>query len=196
MKLNKKNKVITITIIILVLVAAVIFAVVQSIGEKKANILKILPNEADVRISDFVFTEVGQDDIRWEVKAKSAQYQKKQNLALFEQVQIKLTTKEGKIFIMTGDKGEMLTDKKDVEIKGHVVITSDTGDKFSTDYLRYSDVQKKIYTDAPVMMESKRIKNTSKSDIKSPNCTSQPGRHFGQSGHFPFAIVIQPQVLK
>ena len=158
MKLNKKNKVITITIIILVLVAAVIFAVVQSIGEKKANILKILPNEADVRISDFVFTEVGQDDIRWEVKAKSAQYQKKQNLALFDQVQIKLTTKEGKVFIMTGDKGEMLTDKKDVEIKGHVVITSDTGDKFSTDYLRYSDVQKKIYTDAPVVMEGNRMK--------------------------------------
>lgn len=158
MRLNKKNKAITITIIILILFATVIFAVVRGIGEKKANILKILPNEADVRISDFVFTEVGQDDIRWEVKAKSAQYQKKQNLALFDQVQIKLTTKEGKVFIMTGDKGEMLTDKKDVEIKGHVVITSDTGDKFSTDYLRYSDVQKKIYTDAPVVMEGNRMK--------------------------------------
>ncbi len=140
------------------LVAAVIFVVVRVIGEKKANIIKILPNEADVRISDFVFTEVGQDDIRWEVKAKSAQYQKKQNLALFDQVQIKLTTKEGKVFIMTGDKGEMMTDKKDVEIKGHVVITSDTGDKFSTDYLRYSDAQKKIYTDAPVVMEGNRMK--------------------------------------
>ena len=59
---------------------------------------------------------------------------------------------------MTGDKGEMLTDKKDVEIKGHVEIRADTGEKFSTDYLRYSDAGKKIYTDAPVSMESKRIK--------------------------------------
>ena len=55
MKLNKKNKVITVIFIILVLVAAVIFAVVRVIGEKKANIIKILPNEADVRISGFCF---------------------------------------------------------------------------------------------------------------------------------------------
>jgi len=158
MKLSKRIKVIILCLVICVLVAAVIFIVMKVVGEKKANIIKILPNEADVRIQDFVYTEVSQDNIRWEVKAKSAQYQKKQNLALFDQVQIKLMTKEGKTFTMTGDKGEMLTDKKDVEIKGHVVITSDTGDKFSTDYLRYSDAQKKIYTDAPVVMESKRMK--------------------------------------
>lgn len=158
MKLTKKIKVIIITVMIILLVAAVIFAVIWAIGEKKANIIKILPNEADVRIQDFLYTEVGQNDIRWEVKAKSAQYQKKQNLAVFDQVQIKLTTKEGKIFVMTGDKGRMLTDKKDVEIKGHVVITSDTGDIVSTDYLRYDDTQKKIYTDAPVVMENKQMK--------------------------------------
>lgn len=158
MKLSKKAKVITIILIVCVLAAAVIFAVVQVIGGKKTNIIKILPNEADVRIQDFVYTEVGQDMIRWEVKAKSAQYQKKQNLALFDQVEIKLTTKDGRIFTMKGDKGEMLTDKKDVEIKGHVQITSNEGDQFTTDYLKYSDAQKRIYTDAPVAMESKRIK--------------------------------------
>ncbi len=157
MKLSKRNKIIAFILIGLALVA-VIFMVVRVTGEKKAKIIKILPDEADMRISDFVYTEIGQNDIRWEVKAKSAQYQKKQNLAWFDQVQIKLTTKEGRIFTMMGDKGEMLTDKKDVELKGHVVATADTGEKFSTDYLRYNDAQKKIYTDAPVMMEGKRIK--------------------------------------
>lgn len=158
MRFSKTVKIISISLITLVLIAAVIFTVVRVMGDKKTNIIKILPDEADVRIQDFVFTEVGQDEIRWEVKAKSAQYQKKQNLALFDQVQITLTTKEGRVFVMTGDKGEMLTDKKDVEIKGHVVITSDTGDKFTTEYLRYSDAQKKIYTDAPVVMENKQMK--------------------------------------
>ena len=158
MKLSKKAKVISIILIVSVLAAAVIFAIVQVNGGKKANIIKILPNEADVRIQDFVFTEVGQDNIRWEVKAKSAQYQKKENLALFDQVQIKLTMKDGRIFTMKGDKGEMQTEKKDVEIKGHVVITSNEGDQFTTDYLRYSDAQKRIHTDAPVSMVSKRIK--------------------------------------
>ncbi|MRR17739.1 MAG: LPS export ABC transporter periplasmic protein LptC [Deltaproteobacteria bacterium] len=158
MKLAKKTKVIAVVLIVAVLAAAIIFAVMQVTGGKKADIIKILPNEADVRIQDFVYTEVGQDMIRWEVKAKSAQYQKRQNLAVFDQVEIKLTTKDGKIFMMKGDQGEMLTDKKDVEIKGHVQITSSEGDRFTTDYLRYSDAQKRIYTDAPVAMESKRIK--------------------------------------
>jgi LPS export ABC transporter protein LptC len=157
-RLNKKIKIIIVALIVFVLIGVAVFAVVKVIGKKKANILKILPDEADLRIQDFVYTDVGQDNIRWEVKAKSAQYQKKQNLALLDQVQTKLTTQEGKVFIMTGDEGRMLTDKKDVEIKGHVVIISDTGDKLSTDYLRYSEAEKKIYTDAPVTMESKRMK--------------------------------------
>lgn len=158
MSLNKKGKFIAVTLIILVLAVAAMFAIVQMSGKKKENILKILPDEADVQIADFVYTEVGQDKMRWEIKAKTAQYQKKQNLALFDQVHLTLTTPEGKSFIMTGDKAEMLTDKKDVEIKGHVVIISDKGEKFSTDYIHYTDARKKIYTEAPVVMESERMK--------------------------------------
>jgi lipopolysaccharide export system protein LptC len=41
-----------------------------------------------------------------------------------------------------------------------VVITSDTGDKFSTDHLSYNDAEKKFYTDASVTMENKRMKIT------------------------------------
>ncbi|PKN20510.1 MAG: LPS export ABC transporter periplasmic protein LptC [Deltaproteobacteria bacterium HGW-Deltaproteobacteria-6] len=158
MRVNKKVKIIAAALIIMVLAALVIFAVVRGTGEKKTNVIKILPDQADVSIQDFVYTEVGKNNIQWEVKAKTAQYKKKQKLALFDQVQIKLTTQKGKVYIMTGDKGEMLTDKKDVEIKGHVVITSDTGEKVLTDYLHYGDVQKIIHTDAPVVMESKRMK--------------------------------------
>jgi len=158
MSVNKKVKIIAATLIIIVLVAVAIFAVVRGIGEKKVNVIKISPDQADVSIQDFVYTEVGKDNIQWEVRAKTAQYKKKQNLALFDQVQIKLTTQKGKVFIMTGDKGEMLTDKKDVEIKGHVVITSDTGEKVLTDYLHYGDVRKIIHTDAPIVMENKRMK--------------------------------------
>ena len=54
----------------------------------------------------------------------------------------------------------MFTDKKNVEIKDNVVITSDAGDKFSTDHLSYNDAEKKFYTDAPVTMENKRMKIT------------------------------------
>jgi LPS export ABC transporter protein LptC len=113
-------------------------------------LVKILPDNVDLQIKGFVYTEVGEADSQWEVKAKTATYYKKQNLALFDQVQIKLTMSDGKVYLMTADKGQMLTDKKDIEIKGNVVITSDAGDKFYTDYLNYSDAEKKFYTNAPV----------------------------------------------
>jgi LPS export ABC transporter protein LptC len=157
MKLNKK-KIILFSILIIVLTTVVIIAVVRNTYDKPKNILKILPDHVDLQIKDFVYTEVGAANSKWEIKAQTAQYEKKQNLALFDQVQIKLTTAEKKVYVMTGAKGQMLTDKKDIEIKGNVVIVSDSGDRFTTDYLKYSDAEKKFYTDAPVIMENKQMK--------------------------------------
>jgi len=47
-------------------------------------------------------------------------------------------------------------------MRGHVVLVSDAGDRFSTDDLYYSDREKKIYTNAPVMMENNRMNITGK----------------------------------
>ena len=155
---QKKVKIIVIALISIVVAVVAVFGIMQGTGRKKENVIKIMPDEADIRIQDFVFTEVGQNKIRWDVKAKSGQYQKKKNLALFEQVRIQATTEEGKVYVMTGKKGKMLTDKKDLEITGDVVITSDSGDRFTTDYLRYANDQRKIYTDAPIVMENNKMK--------------------------------------
>lgn len=157
-KLNKKT-IITLSIGAVAVVVAVVVAVfIKNISDSHKNILKILPDQVDLQIKDFSYTEVGEANSKWEVKAQTAQYYKKQNLALFDQVQIKLTTAENKVYIMTGDKGQMLTDKKDLEIKGNVAITSESGDRFTTDYLKYSDTEKKFFTEAPVTMENKRMK--------------------------------------
>jgi LPS export ABC transporter protein LptC len=141
--------------------AAVITAVVtvKFNGKPHGNLLKALP-DVDLQIKGFTYTEVGEVNAKWEVKADTATYNKKQNLAVFDRVQIKLTTSDGKVFVMSSDKGRMFTDKKNIEIKDNVVIISDTGDKFSTDHLNYTDAEKKFYTDAPVTMENKRMKIT------------------------------------
>ena len=55
-----------------------------------------------------------------------------------------------------------MTDKKTIEINGNVVITSDDGDRFSTDYIKYDDAEKKFYTEAPVTMKNKQMKITGK----------------------------------
>ncbi|PKN77230.1 MAG: LPS export ABC transporter periplasmic protein LptC [Deltaproteobacteria bacterium HGW-Deltaproteobacteria-10] len=158
MKLNKKKVILlSILVILLVSVLSVVY-VIRNFSDKPKSTLKILPDHIDLQIKDFVYTEVGEANSKWEVKAKTAQYNKKQNYAVFDNVQIKLTTAEKKVYVMTGDKGHMLTDKKDIEIKGNVAIISESGDRFTTDYLKYSDAEKKFYTDAQVFMENKRMK--------------------------------------
>ena len=158
MKSSRKTKIISIILIIFVVIVTAVLVIKSSIYDKPKNIIKILPDHVDLQINNFIYTEVGEDKSKWEVKADSAKYIKNQNLALFDRVKIKLSTPEGKIYVMTGDKGQMLTDKKDIQVKGNVVIVSDTGDRFSTDYLNFSDAEKKAYTDAPVTMENKKMK--------------------------------------
>ena len=158
MKLSKRTKIISAAIIAFVVLLVVVVTIISISRAKTKNLLKILPEQVDLEIKGFVYTEVGENNSKWEVKADSATYQRKQNLAIFDRVQIKLNASDGKIYFMTADKGKMLTDKKDIKINGNVVITSNEGDKFTTDYLNYSDAEKKFFTNAPVTMENKRVK--------------------------------------
>ncbi len=159
MKLNKKSIIISSIIVVLTVVLIATVAIIKNKVNKPGNLLKALP-DVDLKIKGFNYTEVGEANVKWEVTAETATYNKKQNLAVFDGVQIKLTTSDGKVFIMKGDKGQMFTDTKNIEIKNNVVIISDAGDKFSTDHFKYNDAEKKFYTDAPVTMENKRMKIT------------------------------------
>ena len=159
MKLSKKTIIISSIVFVLIAILIAAVAIIKIKVNKPGNLLKALP-DVDLQIKGFNYTEVGEANVKWEVTAETATYNKKQNLAVFDRVQIKLTTSDGKVFEMSADKGRMFTDKKNVEIKDNVVIVSDTGDRFSTDHLSYNDAEKKFYTDAPVTMENKRMKIT------------------------------------
>ncbi|PKN53434.1 MAG: LPS export ABC transporter periplasmic protein LptC [Deltaproteobacteria bacterium HGW-Deltaproteobacteria-13] len=160
MKLSKKAIIISSIAIVSLVILIAVAAIIKTNVNKPKNLLKVLQESVDLQIKGFVYTEVGEANAKWEVKADTATYNKKQNLAVLEKVQIKLTTSDGKVFTMSADKGQMFTDKKNIEIKGNVVITSDNDDRFSTDHLNYNDAEKKFYTDAPVTMENKRMKLT------------------------------------
>jgi len=93
-----------------------------------------------------------------EIKADAARYQKKDNLALFDQLTVRLVTKDGRVFIMNGDTGRFNTQSRDMEIEGNVGIVSENGDRFTTDRLLYRDAAKRIETDRPVVMENRSMR--------------------------------------
>jgi LPS export ABC transporter protein LptC len=161
MKFSKKSIIISSIIVVSITILIAAAAIIKINLSKPLNLLKTLP-DVDLKIKGFSYTEVNASNDKLEAKADTATYDKKKDLVIFNRVQIKLTTADGKVFGMSADKGRMFTDKKNIEIEKNVVITSDAGDRFSTDHLSYNDAKKKFYTDAPVTMENKRMIITGK----------------------------------
>jgi len=154
-----KRKGIIIGLLLIIIVSALF---VHSGMKKKGTegVLKILSDKADLYIRDFHYTEVGDPESTWEIDADSAKYEKKKNLALLENVRVKLVTSDGRTFLMTGTEGRFHTDSRNIDVYGNVEIISDNGDRFTTDYLNYSYSEKRVYTESRVTMENPRIRIT------------------------------------
>jgi LPS export ABC transporter protein LptC len=58
---------------------------------------------------------------------------------------------------MTGNKGTLNTNTKDMEITGNVEVVSDRGDRLTTDILKYSGSERRIYSEVAVTMENARM---------------------------------------
>lgn len=137
-----------------------VFVALRAVNERKApqKLLKVMAENIDLQVKNVVYTDVGQSGEKWEIKADTVQYLRKENLALFEKIRVRMLTADGKSFILTGDKGRFQTERKDIEIVGNVEGTSDRGERFTTDKLNYNNAEGKIYTDSAVTMESGQLK--------------------------------------
>jgi LPS export ABC transporter protein LptC len=149
------------TLFIVILLAAAVTAVAVVVVEMRKEpgkaLLKIMSDRVDLQVRDVHYTEVGDSGMKWEIKADVARYQKKENLALFDKLAVRLVMKDGKTFEMTGDHGLLNTESRDMEIEGNVSIVSENGDRFKTDRLRYRNSDKVIETDRPVAMENRSV---------------------------------------
>lgn len=148
-------------VLIVALLAVISVAAILTIGIREAPekaLLKIMSDRVDLQIKDIHYTEVDDAGTKWEIRADTARYQKKENLAFFEKVSIRLVMKDGRVFLMNGDHGQFNSQSRDVEVEGNVTIVSETGDRFSTDRLLYRDADKRIETDRPVTMENSSIR--------------------------------------
>lgn len=156
MKLNRRRAL----FIVMFLAAAVLAAAIIIIGtrnEPGKALLKVMSDRVDLQVRDVHYTEVGDSGMKWDIRADAARYLKKENLALFDNLTIKLVTKDGKTFVMTGDHGRLNTESRDMEIEGNVGIVTENDDRFATDRLRYRNADKVIETDRPVTMENKSV---------------------------------------
>lgn len=106
----------------------------------------------DFQVKDVHFTEVGDPDASWDIKADLARYMKKENLAVFEKVRITMIRRDGRTFTMSGDNATVNTETKDAELYGNVTLTSDRGDRITTQKVFYSGKEKKAYTEDEILL--------------------------------------------
>lgn len=128
------------------------------VGETEKAVLTVLSEKSDLQVRDVRFTEVGDSGMKWELTADTARYRKRDQRVIFEKVIVRLVRKDGATFMLTGDRGTLNTDTRDLLIEGHVVIVSEKGDRFTTRSLRYRNAERIIETDDPVQMESGPIR--------------------------------------
>lgn len=156
MKLKKRTLIVTVSII-LVVSAASAMLVMKNNNASQSKLLNIVTDNVDLQVKNLSYTDVGDSGLKWEVKADSANYVKSGNIAVLEKIRVKLVMSDGKIFFMKGDKGKLYTDTKDMEISGNVEIISDKEDRLTTDFLKYSGSEQRIYTEGAVKMENARM---------------------------------------
>jgi LPS export ABC transporter protein LptC len=152
--LKMKKPVLVTVALILVAVFAILLFLWEQGKEASEKILKVLPDNVDMQVRDVLYTDVSADGSKWEIRAKTVTYVRKENLALFDQVVAKMIQSDGRTFIMTGKKGRFWTATKDLDVTGDVVIISDKGDRITMDVLRYSDRDKIMSTDSDVTLDN------------------------------------------
>jgi LPS export ABC transporter protein LptC len=157
MKINRKKFVIA--GILLVSIAAVSYFLKMQVDKIPGKaLLKIMSDEVDLQVKNVHYTDVSDKGSKWEVSADTVRYIRNGNRALFDKVTIKLILLNGKEYVLHADKGDMKTDTNDMTVSGNVVVVSNNGDRFTTDYLEYSDSLRQFQTDAPVEMGNQRTK--------------------------------------
>ena len=152
-----RRRILFIVILLASALTATAVVVIEMRKDPGKALLKIMSDRVDLQVRDVHYTEVGDSGMKWEIRADTARYQKKENLAFFDKLAVKLIMKDGKTFVMTGDHGRLNTESKDMEIEGNVGIVSENGDRFKTDRLRYRNSDKVIETDRPVAMENRSV---------------------------------------
>jgi len=153
----RKSKVVVIVMIVIIIGAAAVIFFVQRSSSSKNQFLNILADKVDLQVKNVLYTDVGASGMKWEIKADSAKYVKNENLVLFDRIRVKLVMSDGRTLVMTGDKGKSNTETKDMEVSGNVEIMTEKGDRLTTDILKYSGTQQRIYTDSAVKLENSRM---------------------------------------
>lgn len=157
--MNRKRIKILLVSLLISLVSAIGISVFVNYQIKKTaqNISQKTSSNADVVVNNVHYTEDKDGKKQWELEALKAQYFKEGDLTIFEDVNLTLYAKNGRIYVIKGKNGKLMNETKDVEVNGNVTVTSEDGYKMNTESLKYTASGKQITTNDKVSLTGPKM---------------------------------------
>ena len=124
--------------------------------EEPRRLVSVLPENMNVSLNRIHHVATRDGVKQWMLDAESAQYQKGDNKAVFKEVSATFFLKDGKTMHLTSRDGLLLTDTKNMEVWGDVVVRSGPYE-LNTDKLRYDYKTQSISTEAPIAIKGNRM---------------------------------------
>ncbi len=146
------------SIIAMITVSVVTFAVNRNQGKTDSLSGIPTPSSADLSIDKIHYTQTNAEKKAWELIADSAQYFKKKSYTELIKVKATFYDQGGGTITLTGERGTISNDNKDIKITGNVVATSSRGYILRTNSLNYLADQKKIITSDHVEITGEKMR--------------------------------------
>ncbi|MDY0290763.1 MAG: LPS export ABC transporter periplasmic protein LptC [Desulfuromonadaceae bacterium] len=140
--------------------------------EEKEDILEDIVIEADAALNRFVYTQIEDGQLKWDLEAEQGTHDAKRNITNLIDIDAEFfgeTPNES--VTMTADTAEAHLDEETIEARGNVIVTTASGYRLRTQVLEYSkrprnagDNQENseaggvIYTAEPVAFEADKIR--------------------------------------
>ncbi len=129
----------------------------MSLLERAIGIPRI---KADLEAGNVFLAEEKEGNVLWELKARMAESFRKDNQTLLKDLKVKLYNQGGRVLTLTGDRGKINEQTRDIQIEGGIVVTSTDGLCLKTQSLRYNHSQREITTDDPVEIDGRGVQTT------------------------------------
>ena len=127
--------------------------------EEPRALLSVLPKETDVSLNHIHHVATRDGVKEWTLDAESAQYQRADNKTVFKDILATFFLNDGKTLHLNSRDGVLLTDTKDMEVWGDVVVRGG-GYELNADKLRYEYKTQTISTETPIVIKGNGMEIT------------------------------------
>ncbi len=129
--------------------------------QRPEDLLNALPKQIDLALEQLHYTQTEEGRRRWTLDADKAEYQRQQGQVSLKTVQLTLfeAGRLGQVRLQA-DQGLLDQEERQVEVWGNVIIKTERGEQLYTERLHYDDQQRRLHTDEPVRLLSKRMELT------------------------------------